>query len=212
MNTDALAKQYDKLTPQERFPLILAAVARDDEAEQNRLTKSAPRSCYSLPDYFAVGDTFLSLSKFHFMLVLDLAAKYFEAFASVGPNRKQWRRDLDSDWYGVMLSGYAFKTYLAGWHKFCAGLKVDPEVLWRLLPGFETVLRAERASEANPQTGLPGAAFTAEGVGRYLARTTAKDPEAEVDEATLKKFSPVTGDDVAASLQAAFEHGMEKWN
>ena len=34
MNTNGLAKLYDRLTPKERLPLILAASARGDEAEQ----------------------------------------------------------------------------------------------------------------------------------------------------------------------------------
>lgn len=47
MNANALARQYDKLTPRERFSLALAAAERNDEAELDRLLHSAPRTRYS---------------------------------------------------------------------------------------------------------------------------------------------------------------------
>ena len=37
MNTNGLARLYDRLTPRERLPLIMAASARGDEMERERL-------------------------------------------------------------------------------------------------------------------------------------------------------------------------------
>ena len=43
MNTESLAKLYDRLTPFERVPLIAAAVSRGDEVERDRLVRSAAK-------------------------------------------------------------------------------------------------------------------------------------------------------------------------
>jgi hypothetical protein len=43
MNTRVLAKMYDQLAPWERGPLMIAAEARGDQAEFDRLNRSAPR-------------------------------------------------------------------------------------------------------------------------------------------------------------------------
>jgi hypothetical protein len=56
MNTKVLAKLYDRLTPRERLPLILAASARNDEVEGQRLAQSAPRMALRLPDYHGLGE------------------------------------------------------------------------------------------------------------------------------------------------------------
>ena len=51
MNTKGLAKLYDRLRAAERLPLLVAASARGDEAEAQRLRRSAPRAARLLPDY-----------------------------------------------------------------------------------------------------------------------------------------------------------------
>lgn len=51
MNTDCLARCYGTLTPGERVPLLLAASARADAVEQDRLARSAPKHGFRLPDY-----------------------------------------------------------------------------------------------------------------------------------------------------------------
>lgn len=41
---------YDKLTPQERFRLVLEALARDDEVEAERLAETCPKEIYKMKD------------------------------------------------------------------------------------------------------------------------------------------------------------------
>jgi hypothetical protein len=43
MNLRPLAKLYDRLTPLERLPLLIAAGAHGDQVEQERLNASAPK-------------------------------------------------------------------------------------------------------------------------------------------------------------------------
>jgi len=45
-DTKALARHYDNLTPEERFRLILAAGARGDKVEQDRLVNSGGLSLF----------------------------------------------------------------------------------------------------------------------------------------------------------------------
>ncbi len=54
MNTNSLARHDEILTPRERLPLIMAASARGDEAEAQRLAHSAPLVSLRVPDYFGL--------------------------------------------------------------------------------------------------------------------------------------------------------------
>ena len=51
MNARILAKQYDKLDPLESFGLVLAAEARGDDAELDRLKHAAGRIHLSMCDF-----------------------------------------------------------------------------------------------------------------------------------------------------------------
>jgi hypothetical protein len=52
MNTNGLAKHYTALTAEERFRMILAATARDDDAEVDRIMQAAKRIHFSVNDTF----------------------------------------------------------------------------------------------------------------------------------------------------------------
>ena len=79
MTTNAPAKLYDRLKPQERLPLIIEAVDRGDRAEADRLSRPAPRIHVGLPDYPGLGEGLLLLSLFHPINQLDLAALFWYA-------------------------------------------------------------------------------------------------------------------------------------
>jgi hypothetical protein len=51
MNSNGLAKRYDKLSPREPVPLLVAADACGDEAEFARLRSSAPREFLRVFDH-----------------------------------------------------------------------------------------------------------------------------------------------------------------
>src|SRR5215213_5547609 len=50
MRKDGLGKLYDRLTPEERFRLVIEAETRGDEEESGRLVRSAPRYTYTQAD------------------------------------------------------------------------------------------------------------------------------------------------------------------
>jgi hypothetical protein len=78
MNTNGLAKLYDRLTPKERLPLILAASARGDQTEQDRLAHSAPKKEWRMPDYYGLAEAMLFASLFHLLQLLDVAALFWQ--------------------------------------------------------------------------------------------------------------------------------------
>ena len=210
MNTASLVGLYGKLTPEERFPLLLAAMTRGDEPERARLLHSAPRIHYSAPHHYRVGAAFFDLSKLHFMKLLEFAAEYLEDFAVAATAKSKRGADPLKHWQTVMMSGYLFRTYWEGWRQFCAALQLAPEVLWEKLPGFATVKRAERLVRVDAATGRPGTAYVAEGAARYLARHALGGPEASIDEETCQKYWPVTAENIATTLHLAWKECLEK--
>src|SRR5215203_5520944 len=50
-----LGRFYDRLTPEERFRLDVWALARGDEEESERLTRTCPRRAYTMNDRAFVG-------------------------------------------------------------------------------------------------------------------------------------------------------------
>jgi hypothetical protein len=210
MNLDKLTRQYDMLKPLERIPLIAAAATRGDDGERNRLIQSAPRSCYSLPNHWGAATVFDTLANYHYIKLLDLAGHYLLELAEVSGRRRKKGDDPLAGWDFVLLLGYEFKTYLEGWQQFCAQLALKPSLLWEHLPGWDTILAATKLSGGEAD-GMPGAAFTAEGVARHRAQTAVGDPERKVDDETLKKYWPVTAGDIAADLREALDEQVKKW-
>src|SRR4051812_11988984 len=74
MDTKALGKMYNHLTPDERQPLIMAASLRGDEVEADRLRRTAPMVGWRLPDYHGLADGLRNAALAHVIDCLDLAA------------------------------------------------------------------------------------------------------------------------------------------
>jgi hypothetical protein len=210
-DSTALARHYDKLTPSERFPLIVAAASRGDSAERERLVQSAPKVTFDLPAHYGAATAFESLANFHMLTVLDLAARYLEACARMVDRKRKKGENEFERWNEILSLGYEVAAHLAGWRSFCDGLKVDPFVMWRIWPGFETIQRAESLAVGAPEQKTPGVAFVAEGVARYRARLIVGDPEWEVDEETIQKCWPVTAKGIASALRTVWEEQRKKW-
>jgi hypothetical protein len=187
MNTNSLAKLYDRLTPRERLPLIMAASARGDEAERDRLTRSAPREGFWLPDYHGLGEGMLLASLFHLLELLDVAALYWQT----GGMLEQWQIFSEEEEDAptkklrrtVGMSGYIFTTKLEGWRRFCAEFKADPELLMNSLPGYDTVKRTEEAARISACTPEEANAWIREKGGE-----TAKTLTVETVVASLWEF------------------------
>jgi hypothetical protein len=207
MNTNHLVRQYDKLSAPERLALLLAATARGDEVERVRLLETAPRLALSVPHQFGLTESFLLLSQLQFMELLDVAGSYLAALAATGERR---RRETEAAWEAVLLTGYQFNTYLAGWRQFCAGFHLEPLTMWGIWPGYPTIQRVERLAGRDSQTGLVGAAYAEEGVARYLAAKDLGDAAAS-EESAWQKYQPLTAAHRVAELRAAWEFLRKRW-
>jgi hypothetical protein len=196
MNTNGISKLYHQLSSRERLPLILAASARGDDLERDRLARSAPREAFRVPDYFGLADGIQMQAIFHVNQLLDLAAIYWrgsEMLAHAGefpPEERKARRKQMRDL--VRALAYTFTAHVDGWKRFCEEWKLDGEVLLQSLPGFGTVREAEQSAR--------GMAFTAEEATDWMRRTG--------DNPTAR---PITADDVAARMQAFVESRAEWW-
>jgi hypothetical protein len=150
MNSNALAKLYDRLTPLERLPLIAAASLRGDEAEYVRLVNSAPRRLYKLPDYYWHSDNHRTLTLLHLVCMLDLAALYWRAsglLESIAALRGANAEERCHKILGMLLMlAYRYCNEAEAWRRFCAGLKIDADALMAGMPGFGTVLATEKAA------------------------------------------------------------------
>jgi hypothetical protein len=159
MNTNALAKNYGSLTPEERFRLIVAAGDRGDETEQHRLTDTGQRITLSMPAHAPYAHAFHELLFWMYIELLEDAALYHDCFAqrdkqlrdsiieaakktkktkATTPRTKDRTRKKGAlewpDWHhsGRMAYavGFLFKVKLEGWKLFCARLNVSPVALW----------------------------------------------------------------------------------
>jgi hypothetical protein len=137
-NTNGLARMYDKLTPWERLPLLMAARRRGDEVESGRLAATAPKITCQVPNHYGLAQAFTLVSVLHFLEVSRLATQFFATFALPDDTKKAEQAAVDSR----VLVAHLFKTTLAGWRQFCAEFRFDPEWCWSLLPGADKVKRA----------------------------------------------------------------------
>ena len=150
MNLNGLSRLYDRLTPRERLPLILAASARGDEAELDRLVQSAPSKVFRVPDYFGQAEGVELAALLQQIELLDVAAAYWWVGGMLAEH-EAWT-DGEEDEISkrlravVRMFAYIFTTKLDGWRQFCAESKIDAEQLMNGLPGYDTVVRTEEAT------------------------------------------------------------------
>jgi hypothetical protein len=163
MNTKYLAKLYDQLTPRERLPLIMAAGARSDEAEQKRLCASAPKETYEVPNYYGLAKALKEAGYFHLLTLLDLAANFWQwwglwaSYVLREPGEtanKKSRRGQKKSLQGLerraggIVRYYAsrFVAHVEGWKQFCSELQIDPEAQLNFMIGWETIRRTEESA------------------------------------------------------------------
>jgi hypothetical protein len=97
MNANAVARHYAHLTPKERFRLILAARARGDQAEQDRLMSTGQRIHLSLVDHAPYAQAFDELALLIFIELLEETARYNEAFARADEVHDLFGEDQEED-------------------------------------------------------------------------------------------------------------------
>lgn len=166
MNGNGLAKLYDRLTPHERLPLIVAASLRGDDAERDRLVNSAPKHLYKVQDYYWLADGFQSLTLIHLVQMLELSSLYWrasgllESIDAVYGDKGEKRSD---EILGLLrMLAFRYCNEADAWRRFCAGLSIDADALLAELPGYGTVLATEKAARSSAYTPEEAEAFLRE--------------------------------------------------
>jgi hypothetical protein len=222
MKAPPLAKNYSRLTAEERFRLIMAAAGRRDEAERDRLIRAGGRITLSLPDHAPYARAFNALALHVFMDLLEEAARYHDAFnwlnaveskdGDDAEEKPEGEQDLeadeesenhrDDDWPVwkeyldlILASGYVLRVKAEAWKLFCKKWSIPPFLFWEKLPGFDRLQRALSLAQK--------AAFVPEGFLRWL-NGIRPDGKAELTEI------PLTPDGLAKALEEVFQE-LVQW-
>jgi hypothetical protein len=210
MNSDHLARYYQTLTPWERLPLLVAASARDDEVEEDRLARSAPRQTFGVPDYWGLAEGLDDLAKLYLLEQLDLSVAYWRLTGLLGqerlgrPSRAERQREK-RQWQLVQMLAYRFVVLADGWRLLCSSLQVDPEVLLCELTGYQVVQQMEEVARLM--------AFSAEEALAYLRASAEAVQPAEGDTPTVRReYRLDSATDVAQSMRAFLQARLESWH
>ena len=162
MKAHPLAKNYDLLTPEERFRLIMAASQRGDEAEWDRLVQAGSRLTLTLVDHAPYAYAFGEMELMTFLDLLEEAACYLQALqrsdkvkeeADEGDTPKSvdhqvgellaWNKSI----VWAFAAGYRLRTKAEGWNQFCRQMQIYPYLQWQTFPGYSRLKGALAAAE-----------------------------------------------------------------
>jgi hypothetical protein len=79
MNANTVTRQYSKLTPKERFRLIAAAVARNDEVERDRLAAAGEVITLTMRDHVPLQEAFYHMERSYSIAMHAAATAYLLA-------------------------------------------------------------------------------------------------------------------------------------
>jgi hypothetical protein len=195
MNTKNLAKNYNQLTPRERVSLILAAVARADDVERQRLLDAAPSVALRASHHYGLGEALIQAAQCHMMSLLDLAMKYRQWWSLLG--WRCFRLEADKEQGGASgkraavaaeavkgrlcsqarYHAFLFITHIDGWKQFCSELPIDADVLLEVMPGWQSLKLVE--AEAR------GAAFSRDDVMMFRISQTIDESDTESERVEL---------------------------
>jgi hypothetical protein len=189
--------------------LLVAASARDDAVERDRLARTAPKNGFRVPDYWGLAEGLDDLVKLYLLKQLDLAALYWR-FAGLleqeplGRPSRQERQRQERRWQLLKLLAYRYVVRADGWRLLCAELPIDPEVLLKELPGYEAVQQMEQVARL--------IAFSAEEALAFLrADAEANRPADGYSPAVRREFKMDTAADVAQSMRAFLQARLDAW-
>jgi hypothetical protein len=158
VNTRGIERHYFELEPVERVALIMAATARGDEHDANRLVETAPRLDWRVPDTFPISQAILEVTLQEHASRLSLAALFYRTQRAADDMADEPTPQAERMEKLVAVYGYLLLTQAAGWRLFCADRRLLPDAVvsyTAALPGMETLQMAEKeaadvaASEAD---------------------------------------------------------------
>jgi hypothetical protein len=217
MNTNDLARLYDRLTPRERLPLIVAASVRGDAVERARLTASAPSMGLAVPHHYTLARALSEAAHMQMVTLLNVAANFWQwwglwgwhgrAPGKIGPHRRRAgkRKGAAADAEEVRLDSmgrypaFLFVVHFDGWKQFCSELTVDPDALLEIMPGWDMIGRTETQARER--------AFAREDAALFLLSERLPARDAVSEEVNLPQV--VTAEGLAQDWHAFVEQYAE---
>lgn len=135
-------KDYQHITPQERVNLTIAALAREDFTEADRLTDSCPMHLYRMRDKEfcsrmlalpSIQHLFYEQCVYHYNILIriDYAALFLEDTDSEHMNEKQPSFDKVHKRYDMLVS--RLKAVYQGFMLFCDEVGLDSEAMLKTI-------------------------------------------------------------------------------
>ena len=126
MDLKTIQKNYDKLTANERFSLLTAAIDRDDAQDRAALIASSPMKTWKVPITYGLRDAFDFLSNFHVNMQLGYAGVFWYMLFIEDENTAAKLNGLDFNDAMILLQRRII-TGRDAWRAVCAAYGVDPD-------------------------------------------------------------------------------------
>ena len=201
MTVPSLAKKYNSLTAEERFRLIMAAIERGDEVEQDRLARAGGHIVLEMPDHAPYIHAFNIVAWQVFLELLDAATHFDDALDRMAEyedwhevEEKPERRKRYSDL--ILARGYMLRASAEGWKLFCERYGISPFLYLEKFPRFDHLRDALELAETR--------AFSPEDFLRWLNRRP-REGEPEMTQV------PLTAEGCADENEKLFRKLVEWW-
>jgi hypothetical protein len=206
MNLTNLTRNYDLLSPWERVPLIMAADARGDDGERERLAGSAPkRATFVFPDHWGLVHGLDQLAVVHVLSQLDMATLYWRmslVMAEPPFLRRKEDREREKRWWNMLrMIAYRTVTRAEAWKLLAAELQIDPDQPLRDVPGYENMRMAEETMRYT--------AYSREEAIEYMGdMARQQEPAADTESRAIHVESAA---EVAALMREYLEQSLKEW-
>lgn len=131
MDTKALQRDYGKLTPRERFALLLTAAVRKDTKELTALEATRGRRTWTIPEGFGVAEAFYFVAYTYMITQLERAANILALGYWIGRDearaRKKGGHETIETIDTLAYAAYAFLRRAEAWRAFCAGFGISED-------------------------------------------------------------------------------------
>lgn len=141
LDTKRLTKHFDKLTPRERFALMVTAFQRGDEKEHQLLIRTAPREMFSIPTFRGYSEGFRELADFYVICQLETGIGIAIGVATTLDEEKA--ADLDR-MIPLQVLAHRFVMWRDAWQRLCDDYGIDWPVYLSMHPTSATIEHLEK--------------------------------------------------------------------
>jgi hypothetical protein len=209
MTLDSLARHYATLTPAERVPLLLAAAARGDTQECQRLTRSTPTITLRLADCWSLAYGLQHLASSYLLRQLEVGRLFAQVATVLARQvllvrcKQACKPDKRTLRFGQALA-HQLVVRADGWNRLCKELHIQPALLLGGQPGYEYLctleVRARRVA-CTPKQALA----CLRGILEYDEEMEGKPPTGP------RRCRLETAEDVARTLREELDELVAGW-